>query len=355
MGAVPGRASLSPSAQPRRLVRWVLRRAARPVLLAPESPVQQVRARVDGIDETMARLAAQADDLAVVARRLEDRIAEQVTARRKGDQILAQREAELIDFTHALEHVRRRVEAAEDGIASLEVLAARLQALPYAAGDRLAFADVDGSRVLTLRRAPAAGDGSYVDFEEVFRGTEERIRDLQRPYRALLHEPVLDFGCGRGELLDLLREWDMRALGVDADEGMVARCHRKGLDFVEHGDGLAYLEGLENGSLGTIFSAQVIEHLPYPALLRLLELALRKLQPGGALIAETVNPHAVDALKGFWLDPTHQHPLFPETMLVLAAGAGFADAWVTAPNGSGDFERDRLTVPAYALVARKPA
>ncbi len=37
------------------------------------------------------------------------------------------------------------------------------------------------------------------------------------------HAPVLDVGCGRGELLSLLREAGVEARGVDTDEGMVDR------------------------------------------------------------------------------------------------------------------------------------
>ncbi len=81
---------------------------------------------------------------------------------------------------------------------------------------------------------------------------------------------MLEFGCGRGEFLDLLRERGLSYLGVDLDAGMVDRCHEKGHTQVVHADGLEYLEGLKDGSLGAIFSAQVIEHLPYESLLRLL-------------------------------------------------------------------------------------
>ena len=93
--------------------------------------------------------------------------------------------------------------------------------------------------------------------------------------------PVLDLGCGRGEFLDLLREAGIDSLGVDIDPGMVERCRRKGHDAVVLGDGLDYLDGLADASLGVIFSAQVIEHLPFASLIRLLALARRKLAPDG--------------------------------------------------------------------------
>jgi glycosyltransferase involved in cell wall biosynthesis/SAM-dependent methyltransferase len=194
---------------------------------------------------------------------------------------------------------------------------------------------------------------AYRSFEDTFRGSESFIRDRQRTFLELIGErsPVLDFGCGRGEFLDLLSERGMPFLGVDSDAGMVRRCHEKGYTGVVHGDGLAYLESLDDGSLGAIFSAQVIEHLPYDALLSLFRLARRKLRADGLLIAETVNPHSTPALKTFWVDPTHQHPIFPEVALALARDSGFPAAFVFHPNGTGDVERDRFSRGEYALVA----
>ena len=69
------------------------------------------------------------------------------------------------------------------------------------------------------------------------------------------------------------------------------------------------------------------------------------------LIAETVNPHSVPALKTFWVDLTHQHPIFPEVALALCLSAGFSDAYVFYPNGTGDVEADRYTQGEYAVVA----
>ena len=197
---------------------------------------------------------------------------------------------------------------------------------------------------------------AYRGFEDIFRGSEEVIRDRQRVYLDVVKGfgPVLDLGCGRGEFLDLLEETQMEFRGVDLDPGMVERCHQKGHSDVVAGDAIEYLEALPADSLGTVFSAQVIEHLPYPELQRLLRLSIGALRPGGLFVAETVNPHSARALKAFWVDPTHQRPLFPETMLALCQLAGFASAYVFCPNGSGDYEADRKVKGEYAVVATAP-
>jgi SAM-dependent methyltransferase len=96
---------------------------------------------------------------------------------------------------------------------------------------------------------------------------------------------------------------------------------------------------------------QVLEHLPADALVRLFAAARRALRPGGVLVAETINPHAAHALKTFWVDLTHVHPLFPEVMLALARDSGFAGAFVCHLLGERDVRRDRFVQSSYAVVA----
>jgi glycosyltransferase involved in cell wall biosynthesis/2-polyprenyl-3-methyl-5-hydroxy-6-metoxy-1,4-benzoquinol methylase len=227
---------------------------------------------------------------------------------------------------------------------------------PFMADDRLAPRDhpVLG-KTLGFRAGDGAGDG-YRDFEDLFRGSEEMIRDRQKIYLDVIgdHEPVFDAGCGRGEFLDLLEGAGKAFIGVDLDPTMVERCREKGYDTVELGDAVEVLERQEPGSLGSIFSAQVIEHMPFEALQRFLELGLSRLKPGGLMIAETVNPHSARALKAFWVDPTHQHPLFPEVMLSLCETIGYASGDVIAPNGVGDWEADRVREGEYAMIAAAP-
>jgi hypothetical protein len=67
----------------------------------------------------------------------------------------------------------------------------------------------------------------------------------------------------------------------------------------------------------------VVEHLPPPALVRLLELAHAKLREGGVLVAETINPLSPIALRNYFADLTHAQPLVPETLALLAEQAGF--------------------------------
>jgi glycosyltransferase involved in cell wall biosynthesis/SAM-dependent methyltransferase len=212
-------------------------------------------------------------------------------------------------------------------------------------------------RTIGFRGARGETDeDGYRGFEGLFRGSEQTIRSRQRVYLDLVADrgPVLDAGCGRGEFLDLLAERGIECRGVDLDPDMVERCREKGHANVEQGDLLDVLERTPPGSLGAIFSAQVIEHLQPEQLRRFLQLGRSRLRPGGLLIAETVNPHSAAALKAFWVDPTHTHPLFPETMLALCALSGYSAGDVFAPLGSGDWDEDRTRVGEYAMVATAP-
>ena len=243
----------------------------------------------------------------------------------------------------------------DDLTGSLRVIEWENRAIPYMEGKP--FDDLvhpNAGLVQGYRLGVGSDDlDAYRSFEDTFRGSEEFIRDRQRSFLGVLGDraPVLDFGCGRGEFLDLLTERGIACVGVDADAGMVKRCHEKGHRYVVHADGLDYLNTLTHASLGAIFCAQVVEHLTYEAFLRLLQLAHDKLSADGVLIVETVNPHSAAALKTFWVDPTHQHPIFPEVMLSLCRSTGFSTAFVFHPNGTGDVERDRFAQGEYAVVA----
>jgi SAM-dependent methyltransferase len=250
-----------------------------------------------------------------------------------------------------------RIEALEELGRELEQHLAEHRTVPYVSEER-SFAEwtdpVAGSVVgyRSSDEEPVA-EREYFDFEATFRGPEARISDLQRAYLPLLmdHAPVLDVGFGRGELLDLLRDAGIEARGVDMDAGMVDHVLAKGHE-VALGDANEYLRECEPGALGAIVALEVVEHLPYESLMEFLKLAHSRLREDGFLLFETVNPHAVHAMKAFWVDPTHQHPIFPEVALELCRVSGFGQAFWFHPTGDGGFEDDRNSQAVYAVAAR---
>jgi O-antigen chain-terminating methyltransferase len=232
-------------------------------------------------------------------------------------------------------------EQAERLVRELEERLARLERRAPAVGG--------ASAPVTVAAQPAAASvPDYFAFESRMRGSVDSIRDRQRLYVDVLRDaaPVLDAGCGRGELLGLLREAGVEARGIDADSDMVAYARGDGLD-VEQADLVEYLQGAADGSLGAIFMGQVVEHLPAPTLVQTFQLAAAKLRPGGVLIAETINPLSPIALRNYFADLTHAQPLVPETLELLARQSGFAETEIRYLNEPAE----RLTEPDDPVIA----
>ncbi len=135
---------------------------------------------------------------------------------------------------------------------------------------------------------------------------------------------VLDVGCGRGELLDLLRKSGVPARGLELNHEMAETCRARGLEVAE-GDLLSYLEGLPDGSLGGLIAIQVVEHLEPDYLMRALDVAYHKLRPGARIVLETINPACWFAFFASYVrDLTHVRPLHPETLTYLLTASGFS-------------------------------
>jgi 2-polyprenyl-3-methyl-5-hydroxy-6-metoxy-1,4-benzoquinol methylase len=241
--------------------------------------------------------------------------------------------------------LRDRVNAVDRRLRHVETAGTPATAAPAPGGDT-------GTAVPA---APPADRFDYVGFERRFRGDpEDVLATLSERYLDLLASsaPVLDVGCGRGELLSALAERGVSCSGVDLDAGMVAEARAAGLD-VAAGDGIAHLRSLPEGSLGSIIAVHVVEHLPLHALLDLLELAATRLRPGGILVAETPNPASLVVLgNSYILDPTHVWPLHPSLLTFLCERAGFRDVELRFHAPAEAYHLPRLDVPEGADWAR---
>ncbi len=186
-------------------------------------------------------------------------------------------------------------------------------------------------------------------FAEKFRGSEDSVRQRFAPYVAQFagRGPVLDLGCGRGEFLQLLQQAGIPATGIDSSGPCVALCRGKGL-AAEQADLFTYLELLPDASLGGIFCAQVIEHLPPALVPRLVQLAAAKLAPGSPIIFETPNPGCLAIFAThFFLDPTHVRPVPPPLMQFYLEEAGFTSIEVTEQAAAVE------SMPALATLPEK--
>jgi O-antigen chain-terminating methyltransferase len=174
----------------------------------------------------------------------------------------------------------------------------------------------------------------------------------------------LDVGCGRGEWLELVQKAGLEGRGVDIDGGMLSACRERGLS-VEQADGIALLEDLPSESLALVSAFHVVEHIPFAQLQKLVEEALRVLQPGGFLVLETPNPENLSVgAHTFYLDPSHERPIPPALLGFLPSYYGYerVTVWrLQEPEGLPGREEPALTdvllgvSPDYAVIAQKSA
>jgi SAM-dependent methyltransferase len=209
---------------------------------------------------------------------------------------------------------------------NLTVQEARLTTFLAEARRRLGAAPTPADLESFVAEAKRMADGLYAAFEERFRGSREEIKERLRVYVPILREavtgPVLDLGCGRGELLELLQDEGIAARGVDRNTTFLDACRARGLDVVD-GDALRILATLPDASFAAVTAIHLIEHLGFDDLLALLDQTVRVLRPGGVAIFETPNP--ANLLVGscnFWCDPTHRQPIPMELAEFLAEARG---------------------------------
>lgn len=165
----------------------------------------------------------------------------------------------------------------------------------------------------------------YFKFEDHFRGSREQVKLNQEQYVEYFRNTglILDLGCGRGEFLELLAENEIAAKGVDLYEEFVDYCSSKKLDVVCE-DAITYLDGVRDKSIGGVFASQLVEHLKFGQMVELCNKAYQKLMRGSYLIIETPNPTSLNTFtNAFYVDPSHNKPIHPQTLKYILENIGF--------------------------------
>jgi SAM-dependent methyltransferase len=232
-------------------------------------------------------------------------------------------------LTHETTRLRDLVVPAAVGRADalLERLAAELEELGSLV-ERMMRREplpVPGTGVADSKRLSSALAEVQPALLEAFRGTEAEISHRLDHYLGALRRsaPVLDLGCGRGELLLLLREAGVASTGVEGDPAVAQSARRRGLDILG-GDILEVLRTLPDESRGAVTAIHVFEHLEPATLLEVLAEVRRVLRAGGLVIGESPNPHSLRVGASlYWVDPTHRRPLMPETLELYLKSSGF--------------------------------
>lgn len=282
----------------------------------------RLESRLDGIESRL-------DDLETAVRTVQDDLA---TTRDRRLGPLEERadaaEVSLRDLTEETGRMRDRVIPAS--VARADVLLERLaEELEETASLverslRREPLPVTADSAIDEARLADALDELQPRLLEAFRGTEADIQHRLDRYLDDLSPsaPVLDLGCGRGELLLMLREAGIAATGVEGDAALSEAARRRGLKIIE-GDVLDVLGAQDAESWGAVTAMHLLEHLPPSVLAQVASEVRRVLRPGGLLLVECPNPHSLRVgATLFWQDPTHLRPLLPETLELFLQAAG---------------------------------
>ncbi|MEE4563347.1 class I SAM-dependent methyltransferase [Paenibacillus polymyxa] len=195
----------------------------------------------------------------------------------------------------------------------------------YISGDDKSIIDVGSTKISHNSQANDSLDFDYFLFEEYYRGSRDQIKEKQKHYLEYFGNAthVLDLGCGRGEFTEMLLEKGVKVTSVDLSDDMVAYCRERGFPVIQS-DVITFLETIDDNSVDGVFLSHVIEHMKTSDLIKLVQLAHRKLKPTGWFIAETPNPQTMSVFtQSFYMDPTHIKPVHPLTIKFICETAGF--------------------------------
>ncbi|HEY8207161.1 MAG TPA: class I SAM-dependent methyltransferase [Myxococcaceae bacterium] len=282
-------------------------------------------------------------------------------ARAALEQRLAAAEAALRAHRDETSSQRSEVERRLAGLqGTLDQLGATVAQRGHQIAEALAAAKGEGrtASAAVTSASRVVADQLYADFEDQFRGAPELIRERAEVYLPIFRaagaggkdRPILDLGCGRGELLEVLRKSGMSARGADTSTAFVKRCRDLGLE-VEHEDALSVLRRLPESALGAVTAIHVIEHLPLQDLAALVGESVRVLRPGGVALFETPNPKNLNVgAWSFYMDPTHVRPLPPDFMRHLMERAGFRDVKVLPAHPDPRFRKEPIADPTVAAA-----
>jgi 2-polyprenyl-3-methyl-5-hydroxy-6-metoxy-1,4-benzoquinol methylase len=284
--------------------------------------------------QTRALVAETVEIVRLEVRRVEQdmrRLVEQEALTREFDHrsqiVVAANASERVDNVEGrLGDTERRIVSMRRGLVSQEM---RLSMLLEQDRKRLDQVD-DRQSAVVVGQDLNKMDGTHRTFQDQFRSTREDMKERSRIYLPILKSngigspemPLLDVGCGLGEWLEILRLEGVCARGVDANRAMIEECRARNLQALES-DAIAYLRSLDTKSLGAVTGFYIIEHLPFPYLMDLLDETVRVLKPGGLAVFETPNPgNAVVSIQKFYFEETPRQPLPGSLMRFLAQERG---------------------------------
>ncbi len=192
-------------------------------------------------------------------------------------------------------------------------------------------------------------DYDFLRYIDVSPAGQRRIQQFYLPLFAGCRQ-VVDLGCGDGDFVALLLEQGIDAVGVDADDKVAAAAQAQGLPLI-HQNVFDYLAAAPDESVDGIFCAHLVEHLPYPQVMTLIQQAQRILRPGGRIVLATPDARTIFShLEMFYLHFGHVSFYHPRLLCFLLEHAGFGPAEM----GVNPETASPMLPHVQALAARPP-
>ena len=170
----------------------------------------------------------------------------------------------------------------------------------------------------TLRTPPTEQDirDAYLRVSHAFEGDAAIRKALYADYAPFFTEDdlVLDFGCGDGTWLEVLRDHGRRGVGIDYDPEKVAAVHAKGLEAICSSE----LTDAADAGPTALTALHIIEHLqPMDVMRLLMTLDVQKV----VIVTPNID-HPIVPMT-FWRDITHTRP-YPRCVIEeMVRQAGF--------------------------------
>lgn len=194
--------------------------------------------------------------------------------------------------------------------------------------------------------------GMDYDFLRYMGVTPENQRRIQSHYMPYFEQcnRVVDLACGDADFVELLVERGIEVVGVDSDDKTYAATAAKGLPIIKQ-DVFDWLAEQPDASFDGVFSAHLIEHLPYPKVVELIEQSYRILQPGGIVVLATPNARSLFShLEMFYTHFGHITFYHPRLVTFFLDRAGFVDGQF----GENPQTASPLLAKARALLEERP-
>ena len=148
-------------------------------------------------------------------------------------------------------------------------------------------------------------------------------RDIRPVLLAPAAGPVLDIGCGQGQLVRLMLDDGYDAMGIDVSPEQVALAQAAGLDRIHHGDYRDLLDA-RAGHLAAVTATDVLEHLTKTEVLDTFNRVVNALIPGGVFVARVPNAASPFGGRIRYGDFTHESSHTALSVRQVAAAVGFA-------------------------------